>query len=78
VPALWLTLRTLAARPPELGRALAPCAVPAALLAAVLVAGETAPLALALAAGAAAYAAGAAFFARDVLRPVWAELRRGT
>jgi PST family polysaccharide transporter len=78
VPALWLTLRTLAARPAELGRALAPCAVPAALLAAVLVAGETAPLALALAAGAAAYAAGAAFFARDVLRPVWAELRRGT
>jgi PST family polysaccharide transporter len=78
VPALALTLRTLAARPAELGRALAPCIVPAALLAAVLLAGDKAPLALALAAGAAAYAAGAAFTARDVLRPVWAELRRGT
>jgi O-antigen/teichoic acid export membrane protein len=76
VPALAATLRTLEASVGELARALAPCVLPAVFLAVALALAGGTPFLVLAAAGILAYAAGVAIFAREVVRPVLAEVRR--
>jgi O-antigen/teichoic acid export membrane protein len=76
VPALGAALLTLRAGWRDLAAALAPAAVPTTLLAGTLALAEPAPLWALLAAGTLVYTAAALVFARRVVRPVWAEVRR--